>query len=176
MKQVLEYVCGFMMDDEWALLLRKARPDWQQGKLNGVGGKLEDQDRTALTNSTFSNGIHNAMVREFKEETGGSTLPQDWVHYHTEHWEHDDREVYVYFLYCRELPRRMHDIQDRPRETDEPLEVVWWYTADFLMCNQHDNDPKGIMYNLPYLLLMARAEQACRDRGVPGALTPKVAP
>ncbi len=41
------------------LLIRKNRPDWQAGFLNGVGGKIEPGE-TGL----------EAMVREFEEETG----------------------------------------------------------------------------------------------------------
>lgn len=41
------------------LLIRKNRPDWQAGFLNGVGGKIEP-DETARA----------AMIRKFEEETG----------------------------------------------------------------------------------------------------------
>lgn len=40
-------------------LIRKERPDWQRGRLNGIGGKIEPGE-TALA----------AMVREFEEEVG----------------------------------------------------------------------------------------------------------
>src|SRR5687767_15783507 len=58
---VQEYVCGFLFDPErtQVLLIRKRRPAWQAGKLNGVGGKMEGQE-TAL----------DAMRRECVEETG----------------------------------------------------------------------------------------------------------
>src|SRR3954468_16263227 len=42
------------------LLIRKRRPQWQAGKLNGVGGKIEPTDPTPL----------HAMTREFREEAG----------------------------------------------------------------------------------------------------------
>jgi len=55
------YVCGFMFDSKYneVLLIRKTKPVWQQGKLNGIGGKIESGESP-----------HGAMVREFKEETG----------------------------------------------------------------------------------------------------------
>jgi len=36
-----KYVVGFRFCGEQVLLLRKQRPAWQNGKLNGVGGKIE---------------------------------------------------------------------------------------------------------------------------------------
>lgn len=64
MTKVLEpnhqYVCGFMFDDDGSvLLIEKLRPDWQTGKLNGVGGRIEDGESG-----------EEAMRREFLEETG----------------------------------------------------------------------------------------------------------
>jgi 8-oxo-dGTP diphosphatase len=44
-------------------LIRKNRPDWQAGLLNGVGGHIEDFDEGAV------NGAFAAMQREFREET-----------------------------------------------------------------------------------------------------------
>ena len=54
-----EYACGFLFspDRKRVLLIRKNRPAWQKGKLNGVGGKLEAGE-TPL----------DAMIREFREE------------------------------------------------------------------------------------------------------------
>ena len=56
-----EYVAGFLFDDSLSrvLLIKKNRPEWQAGKLNGVGGKIE-----------FGENALQAMTREFKEETG----------------------------------------------------------------------------------------------------------
>lgn len=65
------YVAGFMIAaDGRVALVRKNRPDWQRGKLNGIGGKIEDGE-TAL----------QAMIREFKEETGCPTRPRDWYEF-----------------------------------------------------------------------------------------------
>lgn len=65
MNMVLGFV--FSADKKSVLLIRKNRPLWQAGKFNGVGGKLEPGE-TAL----------QAMVREFREETGVETYPFDW--------------------------------------------------------------------------------------------------
>src|ERR1035437_6897488 len=46
-------------------LIRKARPEWQKGMLNGIGGHVEENENTMT-----------AMTREFNEETGLTIL--DW--------------------------------------------------------------------------------------------------
>ncbi len=40
------YVLGFAFDEdyEWVALIKKNRPQWQAGKLNGVGGKIEPNE------------------------------------------------------------------------------------------------------------------------------------
>lgn len=63
------YVCGFAFDEavERVVLIRKLKPDWQKGLLNGVGGKVEPFETLPMT-----------MVREFEEETGFTTHPTIW--------------------------------------------------------------------------------------------------
>jgi 8-oxo-dGTP diphosphatase len=53
------YACGFLfsLDRGRVLLIRKRRPAWQAGKLNGVGGKIEPGESPP-----------QAMRREFREE------------------------------------------------------------------------------------------------------------
>jgi 8-oxo-dGTP diphosphatase len=55
-----EYVCGFCFipNDGQVVLIRKNKPEWQAGKLNGVGGHVEPGE-TPL----------QAMAREWFEET-----------------------------------------------------------------------------------------------------------
>jgi 8-oxo-dGTP diphosphatase len=70
-----EYVVGFMFNEERTrvLLIEKQRPSWQKGKLNGVGGHIEDTDQCPKA----------AMIREFKEETGIETTWETWTHFAT---------------------------------------------------------------------------------------------
>ena len=103
---MIKYVTGFLfsIDAQEVVLIQKNRPEWQAGKLNGVGGKIEEGE-TPL----------NAMQREFFEETGVEI--QDWeefaiiqgpeyiVHFHcafTDNvWDvktNTDEEVYVFKL------------------------------------------------------------------------------
>lgn len=67
MKQ--HYSMGFLFDPSSTVvnLIRKNRPTWMHGLLNGIGGKLEPGE-TYL----------QAMEREFREETGVSGL--NWEH------------------------------------------------------------------------------------------------
>lgn len=68
---MIRYVVGFMFspDRKYVALIRKTHPDWQKGKLNGVGGHVMNGE-----------GYQAAMVREFLEETGVATNPEDWTH------------------------------------------------------------------------------------------------
>lgn len=63
-----DYVLGFAFDRRGAVaLICKARPDWQQGKWNGIGGHVE---RGEIPSS--------AMAREFMEETTMRIPATDW--------------------------------------------------------------------------------------------------
>lgn len=83
------YVLGFAFrpHDVWedgVVLIRKTKPDWQAGKLNGVGGKIEEDESPVA-----------AMVREFEEETGHKTVGDDWT-YVTRLSFGDGTQIYVY--------------------------------------------------------------------------------
>lgn len=68
------YVLGFAFNPQrtHVLLIRKDRPEWQAGRFNGVGGKV---------NSDYMEDFEAAMIREFKEETGIDTRFGDWSHF-----------------------------------------------------------------------------------------------
>jgi 8-oxo-dGTP diphosphatase len=55
------YVLGFLFSPDMSqvVLVQKNRPQWQAGKINGIGGHVEEGE-----------DFHTAMVREFREETG----------------------------------------------------------------------------------------------------------
>lgn len=65
-----QYVLGFAFNLALTqvLMIRKNRPLWQKGLLNGIGGKVEPREIESL-----------AMVREFKEETGVETISLEWI-------------------------------------------------------------------------------------------------
>lgn len=61
------YCCGFLFEKDKVALIRKSRPTWMAGKLNGIGGHIEQGESPA-----------DAMVREFREETGAETTVMSW--------------------------------------------------------------------------------------------------
>jgi 8-oxo-dGTP diphosphatase len=67
---MIAYVVGFAFRPRLTgmevVLIRKTKPAWQAGKLNGVGGKIEAGELAT-----------EAMAREFEEETG--VVLNDWV-------------------------------------------------------------------------------------------------
>ena len=77
-KKRTKYVVGFMLDPTLSkvVLIRKQKPEWQQGLLNGVGGKVGDN----IPGETAEQAIH----REFKEEAGVDGLAwQKFMHLET---------------------------------------------------------------------------------------------
>jgi len=68
MSKQTEYVAGFAFtpDNRRVVLIRKNRPRWQEGKLNGVGGHIESGEKPL-----------EAMIREFQEET--SVRLESWI-------------------------------------------------------------------------------------------------
>lgn len=54
-----QYVVGFLFSGPYVALIEKKHPEWQAGKLNGIGGKIEPGELPL-----------DAMKREFMEETG----------------------------------------------------------------------------------------------------------
>lgn len=65
-------VCGFCFTDDGkrVVLIQKAKPTWQKGLLNGVGGKQE-----------LNETPQQAMAREFMEECGVQTFMSEWRHF-----------------------------------------------------------------------------------------------
>ncbi len=63
------YVNGFMYseDKQKVVLIKKTKPAWQKGFLNGIGGKIEAGETP-----------EEAIIREFEEETGVKTEKTDW--------------------------------------------------------------------------------------------------
>ena len=96
-----QYVVGlaYTADGQSVLLIQKARPEWQAGFLNGVGGRIEEGE-----------DIQAAMVREFEEETGITTMVEQWSHFLTLKGE----DYRIFFL-----STMTDDVHSARRMTDE---------------------------------------------------------
>lgn len=84
----MEWTVGFLFDRlaNRVLLIKKNRPEWQAGKLNGVGGKVEPGETPA-----------QAMRREFREEAGLDIA--NWDHFMTLTFEAGDVHFYRAFVW-----------------------------------------------------------------------------
>jgi 8-oxo-dGTP diphosphatase len=89
-------------------LIEKTKPEWQAGKLNGVGGKIEPGETS-----------HQAMVREFKEETGVDAL--QWTPLISLRAS-DDATVHFFYATCEDA-----ELQSLTEE-----KVAWYPVAELL--------------------------------------------
>lgn len=122
------YVLGFLTDERHQfLLMRKIRPFWQRGCLNGIGGKMEDGESPA-----------EAMYREAEEEAGLSGIK--WQPMGKLEGLDGDGEEFVVYVYRA----RVREIKFQQR-TDETLVVMTYQDA---MAHRYIN-------NLAFLLPMA---------------------
>jgi 8-oxo-dGTP diphosphatase len=168
---VQEYVCGFMFDRDmdYVVLVRKAKPLWQKGKLNGVGGKVEVKE-TVKAVPGLTNGFHiyekptEAMAREFKEETGYTTKPEDWRLFRTERFGLAASNVsdaksgaIVHFLFA------INSWAVRDARTMES-EVIEKHNVRMALSLINRAE---LMYNIPYLIEMAMALAVAPDENWP---------
>ncbi len=67
-----KYTLGFIFNNtlDKVLLIHKLTPAWQNGKVNGPGGKVESDD---------NDDSIKCIVREIKEETDLTTAPEKWL-------------------------------------------------------------------------------------------------
>lgn len=106
---MIDYVCGFCFDPagKQIVLIKKNRPEWQKGLLNGVGGKVEEGEQH-----------REAIQREFLEETGVKI----------ENWElfcvYQGKDYVVHFFKTFSL-----EYDKIESKTDEHVSV---YEIDFL--------------------------------------------
>lgn len=128
---MIEYVLGFAFIGTEVILIQKTKPEFQKGKLNGVGGKIEVNESPA-----------SAMVREFEEETSVKTHPGSWVLFAV-------MRFYEAKVHCftSALPGFNAAIRTT---TEEKISRVKTYDV---ICESLPN----AMENICYLTLMARA-------------------
>lgn len=120
----MDFTLGFVFtaDTRRVLLIRKQRPAWQAGKINGVGGKLEPGESPV-----------DGVRREVYEETGLDVPNEQWIA--TATMQAEDWRVYVFSATLTTDPAAVES------RTDEP---VAWYPLDAL--------PDGMIGNLTWLI------------------------
>lgn len=81
-----DYALGFCFLDkslDKLVLIKKKRPSWMNGFLNGIGGSVESEESPRA-----------AMIREFKEETG--VLVKNWSYFGVLTNETDGARIHLF--------------------------------------------------------------------------------
>jgi 8-oxo-dGTP diphosphatase len=135
------YVVGFLFspDSSYVVLIQKLKPDWQRGKLNGVGGLIEEGETP-----------HEAMVREFREETGYEF--RDWKSFLTMDILVPEQVRLFFFRGRLSNETNATDIRS---VTDE--QVSWFATAGLQFLGSD-----RIIPNLKWLIPLARSGDSGR--------------
>lgn len=107
------YVAGFALshDRRYVLLIRKARPSWQRGKLNAVGGKVDPGETP-----------RQAMAREFSEEAGVLTRPEHWGHFATLEFAGGSRVLFFRTILADDTMAGFDGVLSGP-QPDEPIRL-----------------------------------------------------
>lgn len=116
----------FTPDLSQVILIEKHRPRWQDGRLNGLGGKVEarEQWRTGLSREVFEEA--NVRIPSRAWQPVGKISLKNW-------------RVHVY------TTRYTGSTANLKTKTDEP--VAWYSTS---------NLPKQVMDNLNWLIPLAK--------------------
>jgi len=121
------YVAGFLFSlcEQSVALIEKRTPEWQRGYLNGIGGKNETGETPC-----------EAMAREFQEEAGLKTAPENWTTFaivtRPNHYE-------VHFMFSHDA--RIHEVRSQEQEQ--------------VCIHNPANLPKNVLPNLRWLIAMS---------------------
>lgn len=120
----MKYVLGFIFDSSCkkVLLIAKNRPEWQKGKINGIGGKIERNET-----------VKSAMSREALEETGLVIQKKEWKEIGVQKGK--DWQVYILTTMYK------YNMADAKSMTDEQIA---WYSISRL--------PGNIISNLNFFI------------------------
>ena len=133
-----EYVLGFAFDRlaGEVCLIRKRRPAWQRGKLNGVGGSLDGNEDEA-----------HAMRREFREETGVDIEESRW-------------RIFARLTTIRPGVARIWLFTANLEPGDDPRTCEDEEVIEMPLIHLRDLDPADIHDNLSWMIPMALAESS----------------
>lgn len=132
------YTLGFAIDEntDHLLLIEKNKPDWQAGKLNGVGGKKEEGET-----------IEQTMVREFYEEVGIKTELDDWCRFCRLSGVMEDKS---FIVYCFSAKLDLSTVKQM--EEEKPV-LINTFSASYGL-----KLPSNVIDNLRWLVPMAFAQ------------------
>lgn len=135
---IQEYVVGFLFfnDKKNVILIRKKKPNWQAGKLNGIGGKIENGESP-----------HQAMIREFLEETEVDIPTWNLFCKLT---VKKPAPAYIYFYKADSVFHILNHFLYKKQTNDVGEEIIVRTTSGLINSNE-----KGIVPNLKWLIPMA---------------------
>lgn len=132
------YCCGFLFDREGkhVLLVRKNKPVWQAGRLNGIGGLVEEGESSLA-----------AMKREFNEEAchgmRSRRIVPEWTPFAT--ISVPEKAVVVDFWRATTDYQWMADRDFKPTDTGEKL----------VLASTSGIEHRKPIPNLPWLIPLA---------------------
>ena len=114
---MISYVVGLVFDasNTKVLLVKKNRPNWQVGKLNGIGGKVEEGETP-----------YEAVVRECEEECG--LLLYNWLLV-DRFTDNDSYEVFFFTIQAENI----HKAYTKTDEVVEIFEIASLFSDSFGM-------------------------------------------
>jgi 8-oxo-dGTP diphosphatase len=127
-----KYTLGFIFDKHLkrVLLVHKTRPDWQKGKLNGIGGKYEGGETA-----------EECIARETLEEADLKIPKKKWVYVGTIHQSIGNVGILTAVY--------EGSMRDAVTNTDEKVE---WYPVDKL--------PRNVLTNIHWLVPLCLDKEA----------------
>lgn len=140
---MISYCLGFAFNKDYVVLIKKTRPDHLKGKLNGIGGKVEKGELPI-----------EAMVREFKEETGVLTGHTEWLE--VTRGYANNFELIIFVMELDEV-----SFSELKTTTDEQ---VWKVPFERILMNTLGNKVK-IQSDLPDLIMwsLRKREEILKD-------------
>ncbi len=135
----MNYVVGFLFSHnlQQVALIRKTKPRWQRGRLNGIGGKIEELE-TPL----------QAMTREFREEAGGAAEQAPWEEFAIEQAIEANDPAYKDTGFKVHFFCATGDLNSLQSQTEEKVEV---HFLDYFHKIRGD-----LLPNIPWLVEAAR--------------------
>lgn len=123
-----KFTLGFIFntDQTKVLLIHKLKPDWQSGKINGIGGKIE-----------LDESAEDCITRECREESSLLIEPPEWVKFAL--LEQTEGNVAVF------TARFLGDMSTAVKNDHEDIE---WFDVSGL--------PENVLSNLIWLIPMAK--------------------